>query len=146
MRKHSTQFTKEEMNYLIGRFKGVRRQDWKWSAYSQSRFIEREADLEVMNSIWTDGFTIIELHFHEKRKHKRVLIRSIRTDKEDNQVCVVFNFTTMEIHTVYLNERTNNHEEQFHSEYDADLDVIAVMKAKHSDAFIPRKKVLPRRY
>lgn len=136
MKKHSSYFSKKEMNYVINRFKGVKHCDWRWTDYAQARLIEREVDHQVLNTIWSDGFTVIEYHFHEKKKHNRVLIRSVCTDENDNQVCVVFNFTTMEIHTVYLNQRSNKHNDaDFLEDNNRDLDVITMMKTKHQGAY-----------
>lgn len=136
MRKHVTQFSKKELQYVTNRFKSVKPSEWKFTPYSKKRLIRREVDSQVMNTIWSEGFDIVEYHFSENRLEHRVLIRSVCTDKNDNQVCVVFNFTTMTIQTVYLNERNNKHQDQFHSEYSKDLDVISMMKTKYSRSLV----------
>lgn len=129
MKKHSTQFSNKEHNYLLNRFRSIPRGDWSFSKYSKKRAIERGVDLQVLNTIWTQGFDIIEYHFHEEARDNRILLRSICTDKNDNQVCAVFSLSTKTITTIYLNKRTNKHFNLVWSEYDENLDVLATAKS-----------------
>lgn len=131
MKKHRQQMTKAEVKYLIDRFKSMTRKQWKFTPYSKKRAITRGVDFAVMNTIWgSDGFELIEFHKHDRDGTNRILLRTNAVDKNDNQVCVVFNFTNMEITTVYLNYRLNKHENLVWSEYDETLDVKKLMKSR----------------
>jgi hypothetical protein len=130
MKKHISQMTNKEANYLIQRFKSVPQNRWKFNTYSKMRARERGVDLTVFRSLWTDGFDLIEFHQHDTKKENRVLLRTITTDKNDNQVCAVFNFSTMEVTTVYLNWRHNKHQNLVWEEYDASVDVKKAFKAR----------------
>jgi uncharacterized DUF497 family protein len=129
VKKHSTQFSNKEHNYLLNRFKSVPRGEWDFNKYSKSKAIKRGVDLQVLNTIWTDGFDIIEYHRHDQTGDNRVLLRSICTDKNDKQVCASFSLDRKQIITVYLNERTNKHFKLDWTEYDKSIDVIATIKS-----------------
>jgi len=82
----------------------------------------------VFRTLWTDGFDLVEFHQHDIKQENRVLLRTIITDDKDNQVCAVFNFTTMEVTTIYLNWRKNKHNELSWYKYDGSIDVNNFMK------------------
>lgn len=131
-KKHVSQMTKGEKKYLEQRFNST--PEWKWSfnTYSKHRAVTRGVDMSVLRSIWTEGYELIEFHKHEETGSNRILLRSILTDKNENQVCVVFNFTTMEITTCYLNYRKNKHDNLVWSEYDKNLDIKHCMKHNYN--------------
>jgi uncharacterized DUF497 family protein len=129
VKKHYTQMNKREIDFLINRFKSIPQNRWKFNSYSKKRAEERGVDFAVYRSIWTDGFDLIEYHKHEQKGENRILLRSILTDKDDNQVCAVFNFSTMEVTTVYLNWRTNKHNNLVWEEYDPSIRVKEAFKA-----------------
>jgi hypothetical protein len=129
MKKHISQLDKKERNYLINRFKSIPRGDWEYSRYSKKRAISRGVDLQVFNTFWTEGFDLIEYHYSEKEKEHRILLRSICTDSNDNQVCCVFSFTNKRIITVYNNKRNFKHDNLNFEEYSAELDVIGLIKS-----------------
>ncbi|MBL5776981.1 hypothetical protein HV436_01345 [Bacillus sporothermodurans] len=128
MKKHFSQMGKKELEYLKNRFKGIPQGRWKFNSYSKMRAIKRGVDMSVFRSFWTDGFDIVEFHQHEEKKENRLLLRTILTDSNDNQVCAVFNFTTMEVTTVYLNYRKNKHSNLVWSEYDSTISIKDAFK------------------
>lgn len=134
--------TKAELAYLTNRFKSTPQSTWGMTSYSRRRFQDRNIDMTTFRSIWTDGFDIIEYHFHEGYSHSRVLIRSRATDKYDYQVCAVFSLTTNEIVTVYKNWRCNKHTNLVWSEYDENLDVLSLVKRKSMTMALPQRKQL----
>jgi uncharacterized DUF497 family protein len=123
VKKHITQMTKKEVVYLTQRFKSIPQSKWKFNDYSKKRARKRGVDFAIFRSLWTDGFDLIEYHKHDQKGDNRILLRSQMTDKDDNQVCAVFNFTTMEVTTVYLNWRKNKHDNLVWSEYDSSINV-----------------------
>lgn len=129
MKKHVTQMTKREVSFLTQKFKSTPQSKWKFNDYSKKRARQRGVDFAVLRSIWTDGFDLIEYHKHDQKGDNRILLRSIAVDKDDNQVCAVFNFSTMEITTVYLNWRKNKHNNLVWGEYDASIDIKEAFKA-----------------
>jgi len=129
MKKHFTQMSKHEINFLVQKFKSIPQSKWKFNSYSKRRANERGVDLAVFRTIWTDGFDLIEFHKHDRKRDNRILLRSISTDENDNQVCAVFNFTTMEITTVYLNWRHNKHDNLVWGEYNPSISVKSEFKA-----------------
>jgi hypothetical protein len=128
VKKHFTQMTKREVDFLTNKFKSIPQSHWKFNDYSKKRARERGVDFAVFRSIWTDGFDLIEYHKHDQKGDNRILLRSISTDKHDNQVCAVFNFTTKEVTTVYLNWRRNKHNNLVWEEYDSSINVKEVFK------------------
>jgi hypothetical protein len=130
MKKHFSQMSPKEVKYLTERFKSIPQHKWSFNTYSKKRAINRGVDLGVMRTLWTDGFDLIEFHKHDDSGENRVLLRTTAVDSKDNQVCAVFNFTKMEITTVYLNWRLNKHDNLVWSEYDKTLDVKQLMKAR----------------
>jgi hypothetical protein len=128
MKKHFLQMTNGEKKYLVNRFNSIPMSKWKLNGYSKKRVKERKVDMAVYRTLWTHGFDLVEFHQHDSSKENRILIRSIMTDKEDNQVCAVFNFTTYEVTTVYLNWKKNKHDNLVWSEYDSSIDVKGLMK------------------
>jgi hypothetical protein len=129
VKKHSTQFTNREHNYLLQRFKSVPRGQWSFNDYSKMKAVKRGVDLQVMNTIWSEGFDIIEYHRHDQTGDNRILLRSICTDKNDKQVCVSLSLDRKQIVTVYLNDRTNKHFKLDWSEYSKDIDVVNSIKS-----------------
>ena len=129
MKKHYTQMTKQEIDFLVNKFKSIPQSKWKFNDYSKKRARNRGVDMAIFRSIWTDGFDLIEFHRHEKKQDNRILLRSIAVDENDNQVCAVFNFTTKEVTTVYLNWRKNKHNNLVWEEYDSSINVKEVFKA-----------------
>jgi hypothetical protein len=91
---------------------------------------ERGIDMAVFRTFWTDGFDLVEFHYHELKDESRILLRTVSTDENDNQVCAVFNFTTLEITTVYLNWRRNKHKGLVWGEYTPFIDVKGMMLAQ----------------
>jgi hypothetical protein len=130
MKKHFSQMSPKEVKYLTERFKSIPQHKWSFNTYSKKRAIERGVDLAVMRSLWLDGFDLIEFHKHDKSGENRVLLRSVSVQQGDYQVCAVFNFTKMEITTVYLNWRKNKHDNLVWEEYDASLDIKQLMKSR----------------
>lgn len=129
MKKHVSQMTSKEIKYLTQRFKSFPQSKWSFNKYSKKRAIRRGVDMAVFRSIWTDGFDLIEYHKHEESGDNRILVRSQVTDSNDSQVCAVFNFSTMEVTTVYLNWRKNKHEQLIWSEYSENVDIKQLMLA-----------------
>jgi hypothetical protein len=129
MKKHFTQMSKQENKYLVDRFKSYPRSAWSFNGYSKKRAITRGVDMAVMNTLWNEGFDLVEFHKHNEDGSNRILLRTVATDSNDNQVCIVFNFTKMEITTAYLNYRKNKHDNLVWSEYDASLDIKKLMKS-----------------
>lgn len=129
MKKHFTQMTQTETNFLIQKFKSIPQYKWKFNGYSKRRARQRGVDFSVFRSIWTDGFDLIEYHKHDTKGENRILLRSILTDENDYQVCAVFNFTTLEVTTVYLNWRHNKHSNLVWDEYDSSVSVKEAFKA-----------------
>lgn len=129
MKKHISQMTKREVSFLVQKFKSIPQSSWKFNNYSKKRAMQRGVDFAVFRSIWTEGFDLIEFHKHELTGHDRILLRSIATDRDDMQVCVVFNFTTREVTTVYLNWRKNKHSNLVWEEYDSSISVKDVFKS-----------------
>jgi hypothetical protein len=128
MKKHITQMTGMEVKYLEQRFKSIPQSKWSFNSYSKKRAVTRGVDMAILRTLWTEGFDLVEFHQHEDKKENRILLRSVMTDKDDNQVCAVFNFSNMEITTCYLNYRKNKHENLVWSEYDESIDVKNLMK------------------
>lgn len=128
MKKHISQMTRREVSYLTQRFKSIPQSQWKFNDYSKRRARKRGVDMAIFRSLWTDGFDLIEYHKHDQKGDNRILLRTVMTDKDDNQVCAVFNFTTKEITTVYLNWRKNKHDNLVWSEYDSSINVKEVFK------------------
>lgn len=132
MKKHVSQMSKQERKYLSDRFKSIPQGQWSFNTYSKKRAIKRGVDMAVFRTLWTDGFDLIEFHKHDETLHNRILLRTHSTDNRDNQVCAVFNFSTMEITTVYLNWRKNKHDNLVWSEYDASLDIKEAFKIRQA--------------
>jgi len=128
MKKHVTQMKPKEIEYLSQRFKSIPQNKWCFNGYSKKRAISRGIDMVVFRTLWTDGFDLVEFHQHDIKQENRVLLRTIITDDKDNQVCAVFNFTTMEVTTIYLNWRKNKHNELSWYKYDGSIDVNNFMK------------------
>lgn len=128
MKKHVSQMTDKEKRYLIHRFKSIPQSKWTFTKYSKKRLISRNVDMSTFRSLWSDGFDLIEYHKHDFSGHNRVLLRSKCTDNYDNQVCAVFNFSTNQITTVYLNWRKNKHSSLVISEYDSSINVKEMMR------------------
>ena len=129
MKKHVSQMSSNEIEYLEQRFRSVPQYKWKFNTYSRMRAQKRNVDMVTFRSIWTDGFDLVEYHKHEPTGENRVLLRSVMTDSSDNQVCAVFNFTKMEITTVYLNWRANKHCNLALDEYTSSVNVKRAFKA-----------------
>lgn len=126
-KKHITQMSKEEIRYLINRFRSTPKNKWKFNMYSQQRAINRGVDMAVFRSIWSNGFDLIEFHCHPIGD-SRILVRSIKTDSQDGQVCAVFSLLRVEVVTVYRNWRKNKHKNLVLSEYDPYLDIMDTIK------------------
>lgn len=132
MKKHITQMSPREIRYIEQRFKSVPQGSWSFNPYSRRRASERKVDMAIFRTLWSEGYDVIEFHQHEGKMENRILLRSIATDKKDNQVCAVFNFTTREVTTVYLNWKDNKHCNLVWEEYDKEIDIKEAMKKKHS--------------
>ena len=128
MKKHITQMSKQEIDFLVNKFKSIPEHKWKFNPYSKRRAKQRGVDFSVFRSIWTDGFDLIEFHKHDIKGENRILLRTIITDENDFQVCAVFNFTTLEVTTIYLNWRKNKHNNLIWEEYDSEIDIIKEFK------------------
>jgi hypothetical protein len=128
MKKHVTQMTAKEKKFLIDRFKSIPRSKWHFFGYGKKRAVARQIDLQLYNSLWTEGFDLIEYHFHDEHRDNRILIRSIATDSNDAQLCISFSFNDKKVVTSYLNARTYKHNTLRWEEYTANLDVITLFK------------------
>jgi hypothetical protein len=129
-KKHFLQMTTGEKKYIINRFKSIQPSEWKFNEYSKKKAVNRKVDLDVMRKVFTDGFDLIEYHKHDRDRSNRILLRTIATDKNNKQVCIVFNLTEKEITTVYLNDKDNKHQKLDWSYYDETIDVKQLMKAR----------------
>jgi hypothetical protein len=130
MKKHFQQMTTGDKKYLTQRFNSIPMSKWKLNGYSKKRVKERNIDMAVFRTLWSHGFDLIEFHQHDGTGENRILLRSIMTDKEDNQVCAVFNFTTFEVTTLYNNWKKNKHDNLVWSEYDSSLNIKELMKGR----------------
>lgn len=127
MKKHFSQMTPQERTYLVNRFKSIPPQKWKFTNYSRKRLAERGVDFSVIATFWKEDFDLIEFHKHEDGSN-RILLRSIMVDSNNNQVCAVFNLSTYEIVTLYLNYKKNKHSNLDWSQYCEGINIKAAMK------------------
>ena len=123
MKKHVSQMRDNEKKYLINRFKSIPESGWDFNKYSKKRATKRGVDMALFRDFWAGEFELIEYHKHDETGDNRILLRTINTDDNDYQVCAVFNFSTKEVTTVYLNWRNNKHNNLVLSEYTSAINV-----------------------
>jgi hypothetical protein len=125
LKKHISQMTELEQEFLMRRFHEVPQQEWSFTSYSKQRFNERGIDAEHFLSLWEQDVELIEYHF--KHNSNRILLRS-KAVHNDANVCAVFSIEQRKIVTVYLNYKENNHERLRLEFYNKDLDILETYK------------------
>lgn len=128
-KKHVTQMTEVEKEFLMRQFRSVNKKDWKFTPYSKKRFDSRVVSVEQLLSIFDLDTELVE--FHRKDGSSRILLRAKRVFN-DAQVCVVFAPKQETIITMYLNYHGNQHENLREEFYNAGLDVIQMYKGGRS--------------
>jgi hypothetical protein len=128
MKKHFSQMTTKEAEYLIHRFKSIKPNQWKFTKYSKHRSRNRDIDMTVFRSFWSNGFDLIEFHKEDNTGENRILLRTLSADSKDNQVCAVFSLDSKEIITIYNNWRHNKHSNLVIEEYDSSMDIKRLIK------------------
>lgn len=129
LKKHISQMTEVEKEFLLRQFRAVNKPDWKITDYSFNRMTARGISAEHLMTIFDLDTELIE--YHKKGRSSRILLRSKRAVNEAN-VCVVFEPETKSIVTVYLNYKGNKHEQLKLEFYDAAIDVIKQYKGGKS--------------
>lgn len=124
-KKHYSQMTEVEQEFLMRRFRAVNKMDWQFTPYSYNRMIERGITVEQLMSIFELGSYIVE--YHRKDGCNRILLRS-KVVIGDSNVCVVFAPDDKVIKTVFLNYKDNNHENLREEFYNSGIDVLSMYK------------------
>lgn len=124
-KKHNSQMTEVEQEFLLRKFRAVNKMDWKFTEYSFKRMTERGISVEQLMSIFDLDTMLIE--FHRKNGSNRILLRS-KVEFNHSNVCVVFAPDEKVIKTVYLNYKGNTHQNLKEEHYDASIDVLKMYK------------------
>lgn len=121
MKKHYTQMTQEEHDYLMSRFEGRDRGSWYVSAYCHRRLIKRSiAPIQLLDLFNVNR--LIEYHYAEQDDSERILLRG-RAHK-GRELCAVFNLTNGQVVTIWTNWEGNQHDRVDMSEYDINCPII----------------------
>jgi hypothetical protein len=120
-KKHYSQMTELEKDFLMRQFYKVPKQEWKFTSYSLSRFEQRKIDPVHFLTLWNNPDLI---EYHKKDGTNRILLRS-RIQKDEYEVCAVFDLTNKVIVTVWLNWMNNQHQNLVIEAYNPRVDILA---------------------
>lgn len=125
LKKHFTQMTELEHEFLMRRFRAVRKIDWELTDYSLGRMRERGVTMEQLLTVFHEDSRLIE--YHRRGNSNRILIRS-SVNVNGSNVCAVFAPDQKTIITIYLNDVTNDHPALRKEFYDASIDILESYK------------------
>lgn len=120
IRKHITQMTKQEVDFLWKELYSVKAEDWKVTSHLMKRINERGGNFEDILSIIYNG-TIIEYHLRSGKS--RILLRG-KKSFGGSVICAVFEPKTRNVITLYWNSDKDNHSTIDMTPYIAELDVL----------------------
>jgi len=122
-KKHGTQMTKEEIEYLFKRLRSVKR--WRMSAHAVSRITEKGIKVTYRDAVSTIHTSkIIEYHIvnlGNGKKDERVLLRGNAVVNRDSNVHFVYSLTRQEIVSSWLNRVDDKHNTLDWRDYDEKL-------------------------
>lgn len=124
-RKHGSQMTKREKDYLVKSLKHVKR--WRIRGHAKDRLEEKgiNATYEDITSTIHNS-TIIEYHIarkHNEEKDVRVLLRANNVINDCNNLNVVYSLSTESIVSFWLNDINDKHGSMDWSIYDKSLKI-----------------------
>jgi len=118
MKKHATQMTADEKNFLAAKVAAVT--SWGFTFHAQERMAERRARRAEVLAALTQ-FDVIE--FNGDNGGKKVLVRG-RGLVGGKQVCAVLATDAKVIVTVYFNSANDSHSTLNMAAYAAKLDIL----------------------
>jgi hypothetical protein len=119
IRKHYTQMSKVEVNYLLGIARKIT--DWSIHGHMMERLNERDG-LDIIGIIDTlHNGELIE--YHNRSGFNRILVRGHKSYR-GRVPCIVFDLSTHKVITFWWNRSNDNHYTIDMSNYNQLLDVI----------------------
>lgn len=126
-KKHGTQMSKQEQDYLFSKLKAVRR--WKMSEHALERIEAKGINVSYRDVVSTiHNSTIIEYHMarFKGQPDPRVLLRSKAVVNGKYNVHFVYSLKRREIVSSWLNEVTDVHKTLDWRDYDAKMKIRGV--------------------
>jgi hypothetical protein len=120
VKKHYSQMTDLEKDFLMRKFFAIPKQEWRFTDYSKARFEQRNIDPQHFLTLWQNPELI---EYHKKDGTNRILLRS-QFQKDEMEVCAVFDLTNKVIVTVWLNWMNNQHQNLVIEMYDQRVDIL----------------------
>jgi hypothetical protein len=124
-KKHFSQMTELEREFLLREFFKIPPQAWSFTDYSFKRFKQRGIDPVHFMTLWKNP-SLIE--YHRKNGANRILLRS-NIPRKGYEVCAVFDLTNIKIVTVWLNWVGNKHQNLVIEAYNFKDDIMEVFRS-----------------
>lgn len=104
IKKHISQMTELEEDFLMRQFRKVGKDEWTFNPYSFNRLQNRRIAVQQYELIFKQPKLI---EYSRNKGEDRILLRGGRVG--EYEVCVVFSLTKKEVVTVWLNWFCNRH-------------------------------------
>lgn len=128
-RKHVSQMSVQEKDFIWKRLKGVKETDWKVVDHALERIGEKGIRVTIKDLVTTIyNAELIEYKTIDKWNgvQERVVLRSKSVVNRNFNIHVVYNLTEKCIVTVWMNRIKDRHKTLDWSIYDAELKVLGV--------------------
>lgn len=134
VKKHVSQMTKDEVNFLVNRLRDLDISKLQISYHLQQKFIDKDENL-LVNSLLREDLADLVVEYNETEQKygtdRRVLIRlpeEILVDlgyfSRYCNLCIVYSFVKNKVITAYYNKVGDNHSTIDMSRYDKNLKII----------------------
>lgn len=124
-KKHASQMTELEREFLMRKFFEIPAHEWSFTDYCLKRFRQRNIDYSHFLTLWKNP-SLVE--FHRKNNSNRILLRS-NTPRNGYEVCAVFDLTHKKVITVWLNWIGNIHHNLVINAYRLKADIMEVFQS-----------------
>lgn len=128
-RKHKSQMNSREVNGLWFRLRNVGKSCWILSDHATDRIKEKgiETNLEdIVSMIGNAELIEYKLHRWKSQMHERIVLRSKAIVNGDQNVHAVYDLTTNEVISVWMNHVDDRHATLDFSNYDKNTKVFGV--------------------
>jgi hypothetical protein len=124
-KKHESQMSNKEKDYLFTKLRGVKR--WGMSTHAVDRITEKGIEVSYNDVVSTiHNSTIIEYHLakYQDEKDVRVLLRSNARVNRDYNLHVVFSITRGRVVSVWMNHKDDFHATLDMRDYDKNVKIL----------------------